>query len=50
MNFPLKTLFLCLTLWSVATEILIFDYIKFSAKAELLEQTTRVLDKVQSGL
>jgi hypothetical protein len=41
--FPLRTLMVCFTLWLIATEVLIFDQIKFDAKAELLEQTARAL-------
>ena len=41
--FPLRTLMVCFTLWLIATEVLIFDQIKFDAKAELLEQAARAL-------
>ena len=41
--FPLRTLMVCFTVWLIATEVLIFDQIKFDAKAELLEQAGRVL-------
>ena len=41
--FPLRTLMVCCTVWLIATEILIFDQIKFDAKAELLEQAERGL-------
>jgi hypothetical protein len=41
--FPLRTLMVCFTVWLIATEILIFDQIKFDAKAELLEQAARAL-------
>jgi hypothetical protein len=41
--FPLRTLMVCFTVWLIATEGLIFDQIKFDAKAELLEQATRAL-------
>jgi hypothetical protein len=34
---------ICFTVWLIATEILIFDQIKFNAKTELLEQATRAL-------
>ena len=40
---PLRTLVVCFTVWLIATEILIFDQIKFDAKAELLEQAARAL-------
>jgi hypothetical protein len=42
-TFPLRTLMVCFTVWLVATEVLIFDQIKFEAKAELLEQAARAL-------
>ncbi len=31
----------CYTIWVVATEVLIFDHIKFNARIELLEQATQ---------
>jgi hypothetical protein len=40
----------CLTLCFVTTEVLIFDYLKFDAKRELLDQATRVLQQRQSSL
>jgi hypothetical protein len=33
----------CLTIWLVATEALIFDQIKFNVRIELLEQATRAI-------
>ena len=41
--FPVRTLMVCFTVWLIATEVLIFDQIKFDAKAELLEQASRAL-------
>ena len=41
--FPLRTLMVCFTVWLIATEVLIFNQIKFDAKAELLEQAARAL-------
>ena len=41
--FPLRTLMVCFTLWLIATEVLVFDQLKFSAKAELLDQAARAL-------
>ena len=41
--FPLRTLMVCFTVWLIATEVLVFDQIKFDAKAELLEQAARTL-------
>jgi hypothetical protein len=40
-SFPLQTLMVCCTIWVVATEVLIFDQIKFNARIELLEQATQ---------
>jgi hypothetical protein len=40
-SFPLRTLMVCLTIWLVATEVLIFDQIKFNVRIDLLEQATR---------
>ena len=31
----------CFTIWLIATEVLIFDQIKFDAKTQLLEQAAR---------
>jgi hypothetical protein len=42
-SFPLGTLMVCFTTWLIATEVLVFDEIKFNAKAQLLEQTARAL-------
>jgi hypothetical protein len=42
-SFPLHTLMICFTVWLIATEVLIFDQIKFNAKTELLEQATRTI-------
>ena len=33
----------CLTIWLIATEFLVFDQFKFDAKAELLDQAARAL-------
>jgi hypothetical protein len=40
-SFPLRTLMVCFTIWLVATEVLIFDQIKFNTRIDLLEQATR---------
>jgi hypothetical protein len=42
-SFPLGTLTVCFTIWLIATEILIFDQIKFNARAQLIEQATRAI-------
>jgi len=39
--FPLRTLMVCFTIWLVATEVLVFDQIKFNVRIDLLEQATR---------
>jgi hypothetical protein len=41
--FPLRTLIVCFTVWLIATELLIFDQIRFNAKAQLVEQAARTL-------
>ena len=33
----------CFTIWAVATEVLVFDQIKFNDRLELLEQATRAI-------
>jgi hypothetical protein len=45
--FPLRTLMACFTIWLVATEMLVFDQLKFDAKAELLNQAARALRGLQ---
>jgi hypothetical protein len=40
-TFPLRTLILCFTIWLIATEMLVFDEIKFSARMDLLEEAAR---------
>ena len=42
-SFPLGTLMVCFTIWLIATEILIFDQIKFNVRAQLIEQATRAI-------
>jgi len=42
-SFPLRTLMVCFTIWLVATELLVFDQIKFNTRVELLEQATRAI-------
>jgi hypothetical protein len=39
--FPLRTLIVCFTIWLIATQAMIFDQVKFDARAHLLEQATR---------
>jgi hypothetical protein len=41
--FPVRTLMVCFTIWLIATEVLIFDQVRFNARAELLEQAARAL-------
>jgi hypothetical protein len=40
-TFPLRTLMVCFTIWFIATEVLVFDQIKFDARMKLLEQAAR---------
>jgi hypothetical protein len=40
-SLPPRTLMVCFTVWLIATEVLIFDQIRFNAKVELVEQATR---------
>ena len=40
-SLALRTLIVCFTIWLIATEVLIFDQIKFNARIELLEQAAR---------
>ena len=40
-GFPLRTLVVCFTVWLIATEVLVFDQIKFDTRAQLLEQAAR---------
>jgi hypothetical protein len=41
--FPVRTLMVCFTIWLIVTEVMVFDQLKFDAKAELLNQATRAL-------
>lgn len=41
--FPLRTLLVCFTIWLIATEVLVFNQIKFNARVELLDQAARAL-------
>ena len=41
--FPVRTLMVCFTVWLIATEVMVFDQLKFDAKAELLNQAARTL-------
>ena len=42
-SFPLRTMMVCFTIWLIATELLIFDQIKFNVRTELLEQATKAI-------
>ena len=46
--FPLRTLIVCFTIWLIATQALIFDQLKFDARAHLFEQATRPLGVPQA--
>ena len=39
--FPRGTLIVCLTIWLIATQAMIFDQLKFDERAHLLEQAAR---------
>ena len=41
--FPVRTLMVCFTIWLIATEILVFDQVRFDANAELLRQAAGAL-------
>ena len=41
--FPFRTLMVCFTIWLVATEVLVFDQIKFNIRIELLEQAAQAI-------
>jgi hypothetical protein len=41
--FPVRTVMVCFTIWLIATEVMVFDQLKFDAKAELLNQAARAL-------
>ena len=41
--FPLRTLMVCFTIWLIATEVMVFDQLKFDAKDELLDHAARAL-------
>ena len=43
LSFPLRTLVVCFTVWLIATEVLIFEQIKFNVRTELIEQATRAI-------
>ena len=45
--FPFRTLMVCFTIWLIATEVLIFDQIKFNIRIEALEQATRAMRGAQ---
>jgi hypothetical protein len=42
-SFPHRTLIVCFTIWLIATQVMIFDQVKFDARARLLEQAARSL-------
>jgi hypothetical protein len=42
-RFPLRTLMICFTAWLIATEVLVFDEVRFYANAALFEQAARAL-------
>jgi hypothetical protein len=38
---PIRTLIVCFTIWLIATQVMIFDHLKFNERAHLLEQAAR---------
>jgi hypothetical protein len=48
--FPLRTLMVCSTIWLIATEVLVFEQLKFSARTQLLDQAARELGGSQFGV
>ena len=40
-TFPLRTFVVCFTIWLIATEVLVFDQIKFDTRTQLIEQAAR---------
>jgi len=42
-RFPFRTLIICFTAWLIATEVLVFDELKFYTNVEIVEQAARVL-------
>ena len=46
-SLPLRTLMVCFTIWLIATEVLIFDQIKFNVRIEVLEQAARSIHRQQ---
>lgn len=46
-SFPVRTLIVCFTIWLIATEVLVFDQVKFAARAKLLDQAERAFNGPQ---
>ncbi|HEX4707734.1 MAG TPA: hypothetical protein VH229_08380 [Candidatus Udaeobacter sp.] len=42
-RFPFRTLIICFTAWLIATEVLVFDELKFYTNVEIVEQAARAL-------
>ena len=40
----------CFTIWLIATEVLVFDQLKFDAKVDLLDQAARALHGSQLNI
>ena len=47
-QFPVRTLIVCLTIWLIATQAMLFDQLKFEERAHLLEQEARSLGAPQA--
>jgi hypothetical protein len=46
-SFPVRTLIVCFTIWLIVTEVLVFDQVKFAARAKLLDQAARAFREPQ---
>ena len=42
-RFPFRTLMICFTAWLIATEVLVFDGLKFYTNVEIVEQAAQAL-------
>jgi len=46
----IQTILICATVWAVASEILVFDYLKFDARRSIMEEAARNLSKIRQGM
>ena len=47
---PARTVLICVTVFAMATEAMVFDYLKYNARQAVLEETARSLGKMRSVL